>query len=112
MAAPVQSRLFGKRPEDVEIEKVVLYALGDFQSRGKVLAGRQLALDRLRGAFLRAVKKFGLEELPDEMIAESLGRLGVQIVRLPTFAAKHPYRVVVSTEVAEIANLYYVGFGK
>ena len=38
----------------IEVEKILLYALGEFQSRGKVLADRELALDRLRGAFKRA----------------------------------------------------------
>lgn len=110
MAAPVQSRLFGRRPEDVEIEKIVLYALGDFQSRGKVLAGRQLAFDRLRGAFLRAFEKFGLDELPDEMVADSLRRLGADVSQVPNFVAKHPYRVVITKDIADIARTYYSGF--
>ena len=112
MAAPVQTRLFGKLLEEVEIEKVVLYALGDFQSRGKVLAGRQLAFDRLRGAFLRAFEKFGTEELPDETVASSLRRLGAQVSQVPNFVAKHPYRLVVPPEVAEIAKTYYAGFAQ
>jgi hypothetical protein len=112
MAAPVQSRLFGKRPEEVEIEKIVLIALGDFQSRGKVLVGRQLAFDRLRGAFLRAFERFGLEELPDDMVANSLRRLGADVSEIPNFVAKHPYRVVVPEEVAQIARTYYSSFAQ
>jgi hypothetical protein len=108
MAAPVQSRLFGKRPEEVEIEKIVLIALGDFQSRGKVL----VAFDRLRGAFLRAFERFGLEELPDDMVANSLRRLGADVSEIPNFVAKHPYRVVVPEEVAQIARTYYSSFAQ
>lgn len=110
MAAVVQARLFGERPEEAEIERVVLYALGDFQSRGKVLAGRQLAFDRLRGAFLRAFEKFGLDELPDHIVADSLRRLGAQVSQVPNFIAKHPYRVTIPSNVAEIARTYFAGF--
>ncbi|MDQ1524664.1 MAG: hypothetical protein QOE47_2588, partial [Pyrinomonadaceae bacterium] len=35
-------------------DQVVLYALADFQLRGKALAERDLPLDRLRGALRRA----------------------------------------------------------
>ncbi|MEJ7710748.1 MAG: hypothetical protein WKF84_12995 [Pyrinomonadaceae bacterium] len=53
-------------------EDIVLYALGDFQARGKVLAERDLPLDRLRGAFKRATEKFHLLEFDDERLAATL----------------------------------------
>ena len=84
-----------------ETEKVILYALGEFQSRKKVLAERELPLDRLRGAFKRACEKFETAELTDEKIAECLGKLGAKIVQVPSFVAKHPFRVTVSNELAE-----------
>jgi hypothetical protein len=55
-----------------EIEKILLYALGEFQSRGKVLAERELALDRLRGAFKRASEKFETSRIFRRKIAENL----------------------------------------
>ena len=70
-----QPTLFEAENETAEIEKVLLFALGDFQSRKKVLADRELPLDRLRGAFKRAAEKFGIAEIPDEQIAESLDRV-------------------------------------
>ncbi|MDQ3745285.1 MAG: hypothetical protein M3444_12955 [Acidobacteriota bacterium] len=87
-------------------ERVVLYALGDFQARGKVLAGRDLPLDRLRGALRRAAEAFGVEELGDEQAAAALGALGASVRRVPIFFAKHPFRVVVPVEVAERAREY------
>ncbi len=91
----MQPKLFEKTNETVEVENVLLYALGDFQSRGKILANRELALDRLRGAFLRAFTKFGIPELSDNRIAECLQNLGVKVKEVPAFVAKHPYRVTV-----------------
>ncbi len=88
-------------PNSTNTEKVILYALGDFQSRKKVLAERELPLDRLRGAFKRACETFGTEEFTDEKIAESLEKLGAKIVQVPSFVAKHPFRVTVQTELAE-----------
>ena len=82
------------------IEDVLLYALGDFQSRGKVLANRELALDRLRGAFKRAAEKFNLDELSDEEIAKGLEKIGSKVVRVPNFVAKHPFRVTVYPSLA------------
>jgi len=87
-------------------ERVVLYALGDFQSRGKALAGRDLPLDRLRGALRRAAEAFGVEELGDEQAAAALGALGANVRRVPAFFAKHPFRVVVPAEVAARAREY------
>ena len=65
-----QPTLFEAEIGNAEIEKVLLFALGDFQSRGKVLAERELPLDRLRGAFKRATEKFGIAEFSDEQVAE------------------------------------------
>lgn len=102
-----QPTLFEPKTENAEIEKVLLYALGDFQSRKKVLAERELALDRLRGAFKRAAEKFGIDEISDEQIAETLEKLGAKIVKVPSFVAKHPFRVTVSSKIAERAKLFY-----
>jgi hypothetical protein len=84
----------------VEVEKVVLYALGEFQVRKKELVGRALPLDRLRGAFRRAAEAFSTTELSDETLADELERLGAKIVRVPPFVAKHPFRVTVYAELA------------
>lgn len=102
-----QPTLFDLRCENVQIEEVLLYALGDFQSRKKVLAMRELALDRLRGAFKRACEKFGIAELSDEQIAENLEKLGASVKQVPSFVAKHPFRVTVSFETAERARQFY-----
>jgi hypothetical protein len=108
----MQPKLFEKSATTDELEKVLLYALGDFQSRGKVLAERELAFDRLRGAFLRAFEKFGVEDLPDRVVAESLEKLGARVASVPTFVAKHPFRVTVSEETAQLAKTYYAGFSR
>ncbi|MDQ3320871.1 MAG: hypothetical protein M3525_00215 [Acidobacteriota bacterium] len=102
-----QPNLFDLNTENVEIEKVLLYALGEFQSRGKILAARQLPLDRLRGAFKRAAEKFEIEEFSDESIAGNLENLGAKIVKVQSFVAKHPFRVTVSPELAERARVAY-----
>ncbi len=102
-----QPSLFDLNTENVEIEKVLLYALGEFQARGKILAARELALDRLRGAFKRSAEKFEIGELSDDTIAENLEKLGAKIVKVPNFVAKHPFRVTVQTELAEKAQNFY-----
>ena len=102
-----QPTLFETKTESVRIEDVLLFALGEFQSRGKVLADRELALDRLRGAFKRAAETFNLEEFSDEEIAENLERLGARVVQVPSFVAKHPFRVTVQNELAEKAKTFY-----
>jgi hypothetical protein len=86
-----------------DAERLVLYALGDFQARGKVLAGRDLPLDRLRGALRRAAEAFGVAELDDETAARALESIGARVRRVQTFFAKHPFRVTVSGELAERA---------
>ncbi len=102
-----QPKLFEEQTENAHIESILLFALGEFQSRKKVLAERELALDRLRGAFKRACEKFGTAEFSDEKIAENLEKLGAKVVKLPSFIAKHPFRVTVSNKLAERAREFY-----
>ncbi len=102
-----QPSLFDISEKVVDAEKILLFALGEFQSRGKILAMRELALDRLRGAFKRAAEQFETAELHDEEIAKHLENLGAKIVRVPNFVAKHPFRVTVSTDLAERAKDFY-----
>ena len=104
-----QPTLFEKKSSEGEIdaEPLVLYALGDFQSRGKVLAERELPLDRLRGALRRGAEAFGTDELEDERAVAVLSALGAQVRRVPPFIAKHPFRVTVPTELAERAQRFY-----
>lgn len=91
-------------PQSVDDEKILLYALGEFQARGKVLAERELPFDRLHGAFRRAAEKFQTAELTDEAIIERLEKMGAAIVRKPSFVAKYPFRVTVHAELAEKAK--------
>lgn len=88
-------------PGEHDAARLVLYALGDFQGRGLVLAGRDLPFDRLRGAFRRAAAAFGAPELDDEAVAATLEALGAKVRRVPSFVAKHPFRVVVPEQLAE-----------
>lgn len=104
-----QSTFFDKDQEtdSVDAEQVVLRALGDFQARGKVLAERDLPLDRLRGALKRAADAYGVEELPDERAVAALRSLGADVRQVPSFVAKHPFRVIVHTELAARAESAY-----
>ena len=102
-----QPKLFEQSTESVTLEDVLLYALGDFQSRGKVLANRELALDRLHGAFLRAFVRFGIPELSDAQIVEGLRNLGTKIVEVPNYVAKRPYRVKISRQIAARCMTFY-----
>jgi hypothetical protein len=102
-----QPSLFEMKSSAPDVERILLYALGEFQSRGKVLADRELALDRLRGAFKRATEKFGTEELPDEKLAECLEKLGANIKRVPNFVAKHPFRVTIYQSTANRALEFF-----
>lgn len=95
-----QPTLFDAKTEDVLSEKVILFALGEFQTRGFQLIDRELPLDRLRGAFKRATDKFDLAEFSDEKIAEVLAELGARIKKVPSYVAKHPFRITVNTELA------------
>jgi hypothetical protein len=100
-----QPTLFESKSTD--IEKVILFALGDFQSRKKVLAGRELALDRLRGAFKRGCERFEVEEISDDKLAEGLEKLGAKVIKVPSFVAKHPFRVTVKHELADRAFEFF-----
>ena len=102
-----QPSLFAAVSAAPDSERILLYALGEFQSRGKVLAGRELALDRLRGAFKRAAEKFGAEEFADEQIVRGLEKLDAKIIKVPNFVAKHPFRVTIQSELADAAKKVY-----
>lgn len=104
-----QPTLFDKPSNEsaVSYERLVLYALGDFQSRGKVLAERDLPLDRLRGALRRASEAFQVEQLDDESAVATLAALGAHVQRRHSFAAKHPYHVIVPTLLAQQAVRAY-----
>ena len=95
-----QPTLFDVETKIVDAEKIVLYALGEFQARGKELVGRELPLDRLRGAFRRAAEAFSTAELSDQNLTNELEKLGAKIVRVPPFVAKHPFRVTVYAKLA------------
>jgi hypothetical protein len=96
----------------VSAESLLLYALGDFQERGKVLAGRDLPLDRLLGAIRRAAEVFGNLPPGDEECAATLTALGAQVRRVPTYFAKHPFRVIVPTPLAERAREHFLEMKK
>lgn len=104
-----QPNFFAKqtKAQALTAEQIVIRALGEFQSRGKVLAERELPLDRLRGALRRAAEAFEVEELLDEQVAATLRTLGASVRQIPSFIAKHPYRVKVQPELAERALLAY-----
>ena len=104
-----QTELFTERKTDhaIALDHIVLYALADFQLRGKTLAERELPLDRLRGALRRAAEVFGVAELSDEEAASAIQMLGGRVRRVPPYVAKHPFRITVSTEVAERARQFY-----
>ena len=85
----------------------MLYALGDFQARGKALAQRELPLDRLRGALRRAADTLGVEELTDDQAVAAFSALGAHIRRVPPFVAKHPFYITVPVELAERARDVY-----
>lgn len=104
-----QPKLFEKQSEGeaINAEQVVLFALGDFQARGKVLAERDLPLDRLRGALKRAAEAHGIAELSDERAVATLRTLGAQVREVPPFVAKHPFRVIVNEKLAARAAQSY-----
>lgn len=102
-----QPTLFDAATKTVDAEQIVLYALGEFQARKKQLAERELPLDRLRGAFRRAAEAFSVDELADETLATELENLGAKIVRVPSFVAKHPFRVKVNEQLARRAFEFY-----
>jgi len=104
-----QTELFteSKAPDAVAPDRIVFYALADFQLRGKLLAERELPLDRLRGALRRAADVFGVAELSDEDAVAAIQRLGGRVRRVPPYVAKHPFRVIIPTAVAERAKQLY-----
>jgi hypothetical protein len=104
-----QPTLFEKRSGQgaIDPEQVVLYALGEFQARGLVLAERDLPLDRLRGAFRRASEAHGIEGLSDQDVVAALKALGAEVRQVPSFVAKHPFRVIVPVELAERSRNSY-----
>jgi hypothetical protein len=104
-----QPKLFDRKKIESreDAERLALFALGEFQARGKALAGRVLPLDRLRGALRRAAEVFESEELSDESAVAAFSSLGAQVSRVPTFVAKHPYRVTVRDELAERARRFF-----
>ena len=104
-----QPTLFEERSKDRPDggERLTLFALGEFQARGKALANRELPLDRLRGALRRASEALGCEEPDDDEAARSFAALGAHISRVPPFVAKHPYRVTVPPPLAARALEFY-----
>jgi hypothetical protein len=87
--------------DGADLGQVVLYALGEFQARGLVLARRDLPLDRLRGALRRSTDAHNIEGLSDEQAVATLRALGAEVRQVPPFVAKHPFRVIVPVELAE-----------
>jgi hypothetical protein len=104
-----QTELFAEKEttDTSDFDRIVLYALADFQLRGKMLAERELPLDRLRGALRRAADAFGVAELSDEDAVAAIETLGGRVRRVPPYVAKHPFRVTVPAEVAERAKQFY-----
>lgn len=104
-----QTELFAeiKTTDAVATDRVVLYALADFQLRGKTLAERELPLDRLRGALRRAAEVFGVAELSDDDAVSTIQMLGGRVRRVPPYVAKHPFRITIPTEVAEHAKQFF-----
>lgn len=105
-----QPTLFEQRSKEIADdggERLALFALGEFQARGKALANRELPLDRLRGALRRACEALGFEEPDDESAVRSFAALGAHVSRVPPFVAKHPYRVTVPPDLAERALKFY-----
>jgi hypothetical protein len=102
-----QPTLFDKPGGPVAHEQIVLFALGDFQSRGKILVDREIALDRLLGAFRRAAEFFESDHLSDLEIVTQLSALGSKIHEVQRFVAKHPYRVEVPKSLATRAEDFH-----
>lgn len=102
-----QPTLFERKDREELKQKAILFALGDFQSRGFELIDRELPLDRLRGAFKRATDNFEVEELSDEESVQVLEDLGARVVKVPSYVAAHPYRITVDEEIANLSlNAY------
>jgi hypothetical protein len=97
----------GDDDQTPDAESIVLHALGEFQARGKVLADRELPLDRLRGALRRACDARGVPLLTDEQAAAAFAELGAHVRRVASFVAKHPFRVNVPPELAARAREFF-----
>jgi hypothetical protein len=96
-----------ERAEGPDAERVVLRAFGEFQARGKALAERELPLDRLRGALRRAAEACAVEQLSDEQAVAAMEALGARVRRVPSFFAKHPYRVTAPAGLAARAREFF-----
>ena len=108
----VQPTLFDKPGGPAGHEEIVLFALGDFQSRGKILADREIALDRLLGAFRRSAEFFESDHLSDLEIVTQLSALGAKVREVQSFVAKHPYRIEVPKPLAIRAEeMYAIALG-
>lgn len=105
MESKAQPNLFERPAADTG--RILLFALGDFQTRGFELGGRELPLDRLLGAFRRAFARSGRELPSDERVAEALEELGARIERVPSYVAKHPFRINVPADLARRGLEYY-----
>lgn len=99
-----QPTLFESAKPDVTVETLVLFALGDFLARGHKLSGRWLPFDRLRGAFNRASDRLGCDQIRVEEILKQLKQLGAEVIEMPDFMAKWPYRIRVSDQIADRAT--------
>ena len=107
MESTAQPSLFETPARAVPLEQVILYALGEFQARGHKLAGRELALDRLRHAVDRACDKHRIERPSDETVASLLKQAEAKVVEIPNYFAKRPYRVTVPAALASSALTVY-----
>lgn len=103
----MQLGLFDSAAGVVSLGDAVLFALGEFQSRGHELADRELALDRLRHAIDRSCDKFRLGKPSDEVAAELLEKAGAKVVEIPNYFAKRPYRITVPASLAASALSVY-----
>jgi len=103
----MQPKLFEKTTETIDLETVLLYALGGCRIIEKKLIDRELAFDRLRGAFLRGFQKFGIPEMSEEQIVQALKNLGAIVSEVPKFVAKRPFRITIGSGTAsEAVNVF------
>ena len=103
----MQPTLFDASTNTVTLDEVILFALGEFQSRGHKLAERELALDRLRHAVDRACEKFRIVPPADEALASLLEKAGARVIEIPNYFAKRPFRITVPEPLATSALTVY-----
>ena len=103
----MQPTLFDSPAAAVSLEDALLFALGEFQARGHVLAERELALDRLHHAIDRACDRLRVEPPSDAVAADLLTKAGAAVLRIPAYFAKRPYRVIVPSELASRSLTVY-----